>query len=113
MNALQHEGPWSVGSERVGVAFDEIAIEDANGSVVCGVWEMGEDFNEESGTETIAAANAEFIVRACNAHAGLIRALSDVIDDLIFRRPAIDDDATAYQAVIDKAQAAYDLAGGL
>lgn len=56
-------GPWSVGTDRVGMGLDEIPIYDTNGACVCGCWQMGEDFDGEN-DDANAIANATLIAAA-------------------------------------------------
>lgn len=62
----------------------------------------------------IAAANAAFIVRACNAHAALVRALEDIVDffdSYVTTLPDRNDkEMLDIDFSLDDARAALDLA---
>lgn len=82
-------GPWRAGEDgdRVGIALDEIPVYDANGAVVCGVWEAGDDFNEEEGPPRNALARAQLI--------GISPELLEIVRDVISCCDANDGDSLA------------------
>jgi len=65
--------PWK---EDLEACVNEIKLVGANGDYVCTIETEG-NFDEPSGINN--SANAEFIVRCCNSHDELVKALRDLL----------------------------------
>jgi len=72
MKSKRTPGPWELNPDIV----ETVEIIGPNGETIADVWNIAKMLAGERD------ANAEFIVRACNAHDALVRALKDLKEDL-------------------------------